>query len=75
MSFLSHRYTLLAAGITAALAAPTGAALADTAPTVGAELAEIVVTARQREEKITDVPVSVQAFSADDIKAAGIEPE
>ena len=46
----------LAASITAALAAPTGAALADNTPAAGAELAEIVVTARQREEKITDVP-------------------
>ena len=41
----------------------------------GAEgtLEEIVVTARQREEKITDVPATVDAFTAADIKLAGIE--
>jgi iron complex outermembrane recepter protein len=37
------------------------------------EIQEVVVTARQRAEKITDVPVTVQAFTAADIKAAGIE--
>jgi iron complex outermembrane receptor protein len=46
-------------------------------PTAGAaasdELGEIVVTARQRAEKLVDVPVSVQVFSAADIRAAGIE--
>lgn len=36
-------------------------------------LGEIVVTARQRGEKLIDVPVTVQVFSAADIKAAGIE--
>ena len=74
MSLQTTRYTFLAASVAAALAAPTGAALAQSArPAASAELAEIVVTARQREEKITDVPVSVQAFTSDDIKAAGIE--
>jgi len=74
MSNLTTRYTLLAAAIATALAAPTAASFAQSArPAASAELAEIVVTARQREEKITDVPVSVQAFTADDIKAAGIE--
>ncbi len=37
------------------------------------ELGEIVVTARQRSEKLVDVPVTVQVFTAADIKAAGIE--
>ena len=74
MSLQTTRYTFLAASVAAALAASTGAALAQSArPAASAELAEIVVTARQREEKITDVPVSVQAFTSDDIKAAGIE--
>jgi iron complex outermembrane receptor protein len=74
MSHQTTRYTILAASVAAALAAPTGAVLAQSAhPTASAELAEIVVTARQREEKITDVPVSVQAFTSEDIKAAGIE--
>lgn len=36
-------------------------------------LEEIVVTARQREERISDVPATVQAFSAAQIEFAGIE--
>ena len=38
-----------------------------------AQLEEIVVTARQRAERIEDVPATVQAFTAQEIKAAGIE--
>jgi iron complex outermembrane receptor protein len=37
------------------------------------QLEEVVVTARQREEKIEDVPVSITAFTASDIQQAGIE--
>lgn len=37
------------------------------------ELEEIVVTARQREEKLTDVPASITAFTADVIERANIE--
>ncbi|HXS92769.1 MAG TPA: TonB-dependent receptor [Steroidobacteraceae bacterium] len=36
-------------------------------------LEEIVVTARQRAEKIEDVPATIQAFTARDIAIAGIE--
>ena len=36
-------------------------------------LEEIIVTARQREESIEDVPVSITAFTATEIKSAGIE--
>ncbi len=38
-----------------------------------AVLEEIVVTARQRAEKISDVPATIQAFTARDIQIAGIE--
>lgn len=34
---------------------------------------EVVVTARQREESITDVPATITAFSAETIEAAGIQ--
>lgn len=34
-------------------------------------LEEILVTARKREESIQDVPISISAFSADDIEALG----
>jgi len=36
-------------------------------------LEEIVVTARQRSEKIQDVPATIQAFTAREIEIAGIE--
>lgn len=36
-------------------------------------LEEIVVTARQRSERLIDVPVTVEAFSASEIKSAGID--
>jgi iron complex outermembrane receptor protein len=34
---------------------------------------EVIVTARQRAELISDVPASIKAFSAQDIERAGIE--
>lgn len=37
-----------------------------------AMLEEIIVTARKREERLLDIPLSVQAFSAEDLQAAGI---
>jgi len=36
-------------------------------------LEEVVVTARQREEAITDVPAAITAFTENDIQRAGIE--
>jgi len=41
--------------------------------TDGQVLEEIVVTARRRVEALQDVPVSMTAFTADDIDSAGIE--
>ena len=60
----------------AAFAPPPAAAQAATAPSAGAggeNLAEIVVTARQRKEKLVDVPLSIQVFTPQDIRSAGIE--
>jgi iron complex outermembrane receptor protein len=61
-----------------ALAAAHGAALLAVPPALQAQapsgqLEEIIVTARQREERIEDVPVSITAFTASEIKNAGIE--
>jgi iron complex outermembrane receptor protein len=67
-----HRVSLLAASIAAVLSSAQAYAAPAEEP-AASELGEIVVTARQREEKITDVPVTVQAFTTADIKAAGIE--
>lgn len=41
-------------------------------PGADAALEEIVVTARKRDEALTDVPVAVNAFSAEEIESAGI---
>ena len=71
MKKYSIRFPLLAMSVSTILGA--GPTLAQQAPAASNELGEIVVTARAREEKLVDVPVSIQAFSTADIKAAGIE--
>ncbi len=43
----------------------------DTANGQSLALEEIVVTARRREESLQDIPVSVTAFTADQIERAG----
>jgi iron complex outermembrane receptor protein len=58
---------LVAVGATIAVPAVGQPAVAD------AGLEEIVVTARQRSERLIDVPVTEEAFTAAEIKAAGIE--
>lgn len=68
MPFLTRQTTTLGLAISAALAAAP--APAQTAP---GTLPEVVVTARQRAERIEEVPATVQAFTVDDIKSAGIE--
>ncbi|MGH8446148.1 MAG: hypothetical protein ACREVL_12830, partial [Solimonas sp.] len=53
---------------------------ADTPPPVPASeeiatpgaLSEVIVTARKREERLQDVPVSISAFSAEQLDARGI---
>ena len=42
-------------------------------PTLGAELEEIIVTARKRSESLQNVPIAVSAFTADQIESAGIQ--
>ena len=61
--------------IAAALAAVLGGVAAQAQETGSpAGLQEVVVTtARQRAEVLLDVPATVDAFTAKDIKAAGIE--
>ncbi len=66
MNQRNTRLTVLAAGVASVLAAASATA-------AEVQLEEVVVTARQRAERIEDVPVTVQAFTAADIKAAGIE--
>ncbi len=49
------------------------AIIASPAPAQTGELTEIVVTARKRDESLQNVPVTMDAFTAQTIKAAGIE--
>jgi len=44
-----------------------------TTPTLGQELEEIIVTARQRAESLQDVPASVQVFTGQRIQNSGIQ--
>lgn len=44
----------------------------ETAQSVSGANGDIVVTARKREERLLDVPISLQAFGAAEIKSAGI---
>lgn len=55
--------------LTFGLAAPSWAQEAETNEDAG--IAEIVVTAQRREENLQDVPVSVSAFSAEQLAARG----
>jgi iron complex outermembrane receptor protein len=67
MEYRSTKLPLLAAAVAAVLSPPGAAVAAEV------QLEEIVVTARQREERIEDVPATVQAFTALEIQNAGIE--
>ncbi len=51
---------------------PSGQGGADQAA-ASDQLEEVVVTARRRNESFQDVPIAVDAFTAQDIRAAGIE--
>ena len=51
---------------------PSSGAVAQT-DGFSAVLEEIVVTARRREESLQDVPISVLAFTADDLELRGVD--
>jgi len=72
MTMRNSSLTVLLAGLAAALASAPAPAQQAT-PVAANELGEVIVTARQRAEKLIDVPVTVQAFTALDIKTAGVE--
>ncbi|MEQ9444610.1 MAG: TonB-dependent receptor [Rhodospirillaceae bacterium] len=69
MRFISARTLLL--GTVAATTMLGGQSV--TTPVLAQQIAleEIVVTARKREERLQDIPMSITAFSAEDIKQAG----
>src|SRR5579863_1768606 len=57
----------------AAATAAIAAIIAAPAPAQTSDLTEIVVTARKRDESLQNVPVTIDAFTAQKIQAAGIE--
>ena len=67
----SRLFALAAAHGASLLSVP--AVLQAQAQAPAGQLEEIIVTARQREERIEDVPVSITAFTASEIRSAGIE--
>ncbi|MCC6574373.1 MAG: TonB-dependent receptor [Planctomycetes bacterium] len=72
---LSQRLALSGATALLSLAAASTANAQNTAPAViqAEGLEEIVVTTRKLSEKLMDVPISIAAFSAEDIKERGIQ--
>ncbi len=63
-----------ATAVAMALTASAGAAMptyAQSSNTTGAQLEEIVVTARRREESLQDVPIAVTAISAEELSLRG----
>jgi iron complex outermembrane receptor protein len=56
------------------LSAAAAAAFLVTAapPSLAAELEEVVVTARKQEESLQDTPISITAFTAEDIESRGL---
>lgn len=61
-----------ASAIALSLGAACGAARADTAPPPASRVEELVVTAQKREEKLQNVPVSVQALGGVTLKRANV---
>ena len=72
MSILRGRWIAALTSVMAVIAAvPTRAQTA--APAATGDIQEIVVTARKRDESLQSVPVTVDAFTEQTIKSAGIE--
>jgi iron complex outermembrane recepter protein len=70
---MRHATTTLAVGgiLAAFLLQPTTAPAQSSEPS--AQIEEVVVTARKREESYRDVPITVNVFTAEQIESAGIE--
>lgn len=81
---MSRRGSIVAAGARMGIAIPHGVLASLLAPPLfvpvaaqaqsetGQHIAEVVVTARKREEAITDVPMSVTALQSEQLESAGI---
>jgi iron complex outermembrane receptor protein len=60
------------ASLAGLVSAPAITTAQDAAEADSSGLEEVVVTARKREENLQDVPLSITAFTADDIEARGL---
>ncbi|MBO9560433.1 MAG: TonB-dependent receptor [Caulobacter sp.] len=69
---VSMRRKVLACGVAATALMSAGHALAQAASADNATLDEVVVTAQRRSERLQDVPVTVTAFGAEQVKEARI---
>jgi iron complex outermembrane recepter protein len=67
----TFKQRLLASAIPAITLLASAPAVAQDAPADEAGIADIVVTAQRREENLQDVPISVSAFNAAQLKAQG----
>jgi iron complex outermembrane receptor protein len=67
MQHSTRQFSILAAAIAGVLSATNAGAQS------AAQLPEVIVTARQRAERIEEVPATVRAFTDADIRSAGIE--
>ena len=66
-------YGLLAGTALAVLAMPTAAAAQDNGAQADAGIADIVVTATRREQRLQEVPLAVTALSGDTLRSRGID--
>ncbi|GAA0486812.1 TonB-dependent receptor [Parasphingorhabdus litoris] len=70
----SVSYAALISGLATAMLIPTAAhAQTDETATQDTDDGTIVVTARRREERLVDVPLSITAISGDDLVASGVQ--
>ncbi|WP_108810860.1 TonB-dependent receptor domain-containing protein [Sphingorhabdus sp. Alg231-15] len=70
----SVSYAALVSGLATALFFPTAVhAQQPDAASEGTDDGTIVVTARRREERLVDVPLSITAISGDDLAASGVQ--
>lgn len=71
--YMKHSHALALFAALGAACLPVSASFAQSNTDSGATgLEEVVVTGRKREESLTDVPVSISVFGADQIEEAGI---
>ena len=66
LNFTPKSKLLLATAVAGAIAAPLAAAQ-------GPRLEEVVVTAQKRSQAVTDIPMSITAFSGETMKDAGVQ--